>query len=464
MTAVLTTESAEDHRIAVPAELRTAIEQHIRAAVDALTAPTEDQVRPGNRADQQRQRQLAALAATYPLESVITDVLAELRVEQAEAAAFAGASYAHLGDAAGVTRGRAQQMWPTAGKSGKRRKWLKKHQRRVRSALRDLTEHWSTLGPETAHQDQAAIAAALDVDPAATDLTTLDQALRTAQTILNRPSAESSPAATELQQQIGAIAAAVEADQPFPADTAAPAVLEFPGFPAATAPAQPAPTWHGDFPPALTSAITTVLDMFGATRVRRAPRVPIPHHRLEALLGRLRAGVADEDHGQVRDVLALLLARPVSFTPDAEPALLDAVRELKTHAEVLMICPSCGHRPERDSHAEERAMHLDFLTYPWLDLADGEVVERRHCPSCQPTGYSGIDLNCPWCEQGYFLEAGLAPHRNDLPAPVLHFLADQGWHTGPVPGQVVSVGIHQRPVVPPVHATCLATAPKGPLA
>jgi hypothetical protein len=458
MTAVLTTESAEDHHIAVPTELRAALEQHIRAAVDALTTLTDGQGRAGDAADQQRQRQLAALAATFPLESVITDVLAELRVEQAEAAAFAGASYAHLGDAAGVTRGRAQQMWPTAGKFGKRRKWLKKNQRRVRSALRALADRLVDLGPAAPEQDRAVIVNALAIDPATGDLTALDQALRTARTILDRPVPSGLPNVATLQQQIGVIAAAADADQPLPSDVIAPAVLEFPGLTTSAAATPTSPAWAGDFPQSLTSAITAVLALFGTRRVRPAPRVEIKHVRLEYLLGQLRAGTREDNADTVRNALAILLARPVGSTPDAEASLLDAVREMKTQAEVLLICPTCGHRPERDSHPEERAMHLDYLTYPWLDLVDGRVVQRLHCPNCQPSGYSGVDLNCPWCEEGFLLEAGLAVHRAALPDPVLRFLADKGWHTGEIPAEVATVGFHQRPVVPPVHASCLLSA------
>lgn len=411
MTTVLNAIPEQPSQVAEA--VREGLEQHLRSALATITA------------DQPGYGPLAVIAASYTLETAISGVLAKVRAEHADAAALNGASYRDLGDASGVSRSRAQQLWPTAGKLSKRSRWLAKHETQVRAALRDVAEHIDV--DEDLGQVVREVLAA---DPGESTTAKLDQALRAAHTFADQESSRRAAAALSTLAAVRSIAAAADADKPLNSADPASGVLHLPlTLPANCAPAIRMPRWHGTLPLAVADAVSAVLTTFGDTAVRSIGRIDGSQHRLNVLLARLRSAVNTDSAEDVRTIVSTLIAAPVVAPHDNTPELDDAVATLVDRAELLLTCPSCGHRPAENLPLEAYAQHLSDLSCTWLGLVDGEVRELQHCHSCSPSGYRGIELSCSACDDGFLLEENLAQHRLALPPDVSSWLKANGWNT-----------------------------------
>ncbi|CAL9677669.1 hypothetical protein SUDANB95_07996 (plasmid) [Actinosynnema sp. ALI-1.44] len=421
MPTAVSDKRAATRRTEPPPLLRAAVVVQVRTLLAELV--TADRVpTSGQSGVDQRRDHLDALAASYTLEDLLAQALAEVRVEHAESAAFAGASYSHLGEAAGVTRGRAQQMWPTAGKKSKRRRWLSKHHAEIRAALRDLRDHRAVRSAPD-HPALTAIAGVLASDHRVADPIALDQALTSARSMLTDLAIpDTDPARVRVHQ----IAEAVDAHRTL-APTRPALVLEFPGGRTTAPMGDPPPSWHGLLSPSLVTAVTSVVDLVDRHPLR-PERFRRPE-RIDVVLTRLHHAVGANDPDDVRRVLASLVIRPASAHPYLPEALLDATKAMLHQTADLLLCPTCEHRPAPGCHPAERALHLEYLSQPWLDHVDGRIVRRYHCPRCQPNGYSGIDLTCIRCDQGFMLEPKLARHHDGLPPVLLDWLDRHGWNT-----------------------------------
>ena len=97
---------------------------------------------------------------------------------------------------------------------------------------------------------------------------------------------------------------------------------------------------------------------------------------------------------------AAAVSAPVVFRPSAGPVAGERS---------VRACPSCGGEPT--TRAEAMALRAD-LAVLWLhpdpDLDNpGQVVEARHCRSCQPHG-SVVDVECTRCGDGPIITGALA--------------------------------------------------------
>ncbi len=199
------------------------------------------------------------------------------------------------------------------------------------------------------------------------------------------------------------------------------------------APIPRVPRWHGTLPRPVADAVDAVLASCGDVSAHSIGRTGGSPSRLHVLQDRLRSAVNTNSAADVRAIVSMLIATPVIPHDDNSPELNDAVATLADRAELLLTCPTCGHRPAEDLPLEMYAQHLSDLSCTWLDLVDDDIREVQHCHPCAPAGYSGIELSCSVCEDGFLLEAPLARYRLDLPPAARFWLNANDWDTSRCP-------------------------------
>ena len=154
---------------------------------------------------------------------------------------------------------------------------------------------------------------------------------------------------------------------------------------------------------------------------------------------------------EVADVLGVsrtTLYRHLKTTPPsstsasstAPGARLDAAVPVPTTRSVVVgersvrACPSCGGEPT--TRAEAMALRAD-LAVLWLHPDPdpdnpSEVVEARHCRSCQPHG-AVVDVECTRCGDGPIITGALAQDSapGSVAYPARRWLVAAGWTTAP---------------------------------
>ncbi len=216
--------------------------------------------------------------------------------------------------------------------------------------------------------------------------------------------------------------------------------------------------WHGDLPEPLIAALDALMRAID-NDPGRSRSIGVSTHspgwQLHQWITKIRAAVDAGDAPAVRKRLCRLVTDPMSVGDHFGPAVMDAVRALAKQAFFLLQCPTCLHSP--GEHPYDRLTQLDYLNATWLDIAEGQVVERRHCPQCQPTGIPGVSMICDACDEGYFLEKTLASANasGELPPLLIDWLSHRGWRAES--GPVVAHGLHGRAVSGPLHQACWLT-------
>ncbi|MFC0430010.1 hypothetical protein [Kutzneria buriramensis] len=185
--------------------------------------------------------------------------------------------------------------------------------------------------------------------------------------------------------------------------------------------------WRFAVPEAVAIAVQAVVDAVEVEPIS-SPGSSVLAADLRRWLKRLVATVNSDNGEGLRRELRWLLATPMNAGDLLDTPVFVAVRELAKASTVLLQCPSCGYKP--GTEPAERSRHLEYLDMLWLDMVGEQVVLRRHCIRCEPTGIVGVSLSCPVCDEGYLLERVLATANADgrLPAPLLGWLANAGWH------------------------------------
>jgi hypothetical protein len=185
--------------------------------------------------------------------------------------------------------------------------------------------------------------------------------------------------------------------------------------------------WRFAVPEVVAVAVQAVVDAVEVEPLS-SPGSSVLAADLRRWLKRLIATVTSDNGEGLRRELRWLLATPMNAGDLLDTPVFVAVRELAKASTVLLQCPSCGYKP--GTEPAERSRHLEYLDMLWLDMVGEEVVLRRHCIRCEPTGIVGVSLSCPVCDEGYLLERVLATANADgrLPAPLLGWLANVGWH------------------------------------
>jgi hypothetical protein len=185
--------------------------------------------------------------------------------------------------------------------------------------------------------------------------------------------------------------------------------------------------WRFAVPEAVAVAVQAVVDAVEVDPLS-SPGSSVLAADLRRWLTRLVATVNSDSGEGLRRELRWLLATPMNAGDLLDTPVFVAVRELAKASTVLLQCPSCGYTP--GTEPAERSRHLEYLDMLWLDMVGDQVVLRRHCIRCEPTGIVGVSLSCPVCDEGYLLERVLATANADgrLPAPLLGWLANAGWH------------------------------------
>lgn len=205
--------------------------------------------------------------------------------------------------------------------------------------------------------------------------------------------------------------------------------------------------WRSAVPEAVADAVQALVDAVESEPIA-SPASSILGADLRRWLHRLVAAVTSDNGAGLRRALRWLLATPMNPGDLQDTPVFTAVRVLAKASRVLLQCPTCNYRPGPEP--AERSRHLEYVDMLWLDMVDEQIVPRRHCMRCEPTGIVGVSLSCPTCEEGFLLERALAAEnaQGRLPAPLRDFLARAGWQTAVPPAGGPATAAHRA---------CLAT-------